>query len=74
MMSESILGSSMLAGHWLWRVVIAIAVVPVSRICRRTGYSGWLGLLMLVPMFNLVLLYFIGCADWPADKTGAHNE
>ena len=74
MMNESMSGSTMWAGHWLWMLVIAIVVVPVWRICRRTGCPGWLGLLMLVPMVNLVLLYFIAFADWPADKAGAHNE
>lgn len=67
-------GNTMWAGHWLWMLVIAIAVViPAWRICRRTGYPGWLGLLTLIPVANLVLLYFIAFADWPADKKGGHN-
>ena len=67
-------GNTMWAGHWLWMLVIAIAVVvPAWRICRRTGYPGWLGLLAVVPFANLVLLYFIAFADWPADKRGGHN-
>jgi hypothetical protein len=66
--------AAMWAGHWLWMLVIAIAVVvPAWRICRRTGYPGWLGLLTLIPVANLVLLYFIAFADWPADKRGGHN-
>ena len=75
MMSENMSGSMMGAGHWLWMILIAfVVVVPVWRICRRTGYPGWLGLLMLIPIVNLVLLYFIAFADWPANKTGAGNE
>ena len=75
MIIESMSGNTVWAGHWLGMVVIAIVVVaPVWRICRRTGYPGWLGLLMLVPMVNLVLLYFIAFADWPANKAGAGNE
>jgi hypothetical protein len=75
MMNESIFGNTMWAGHWLWILVIAIVVViPVWRICQRAGYPGWLGFLMLIPMVNLALLYFIAFADWPADKTGARNE
>nr|WP_218918261.1 hypothetical protein [Desulfobulbus propionicus] len=67
-------GNTMWAGHWLWMLVIAIAVVvPAWRICRRTGFPGWLGLLAVVPFANLVLLYFIAFADWPADKRGGHN-
>lgn len=57
------------AGHWLWMLVMAIVVVvPVWRICQRTGYPGWLGLLILVPLINLGLLYFIAFSDWPADR------
>ena len=75
MMDENMFGSTMWAGQWLWMLMIAIVVViPVWRICQRAGYPGWLGFLMLIPMVNLVLLYFIAFADWPADKTGARNE
>jgi hypothetical protein len=75
MMDENMFGSTMWAGQWLWMLMIAIVVViPVWRICQRAGYPGWLGFLMLIPMVNLALLYFIAFADWPADKTGAQNE
>jgi hypothetical protein len=69
MMNESMFGNTMWAGHWLWMLVVAIAVViPVWRICQRAGYPGWLGILILIPMVNLALLYFIAFAGWPADK------
>jgi hypothetical protein len=75
MMDENMFGNTMWAGQWLWMLMIAIVVViPVWRICQRAGYPGWLGFLMLIPMVNLALLYFIAFADWPADKTGARNE
>lgn len=62
-------GNTLWAGHWLWMLVMAIVVVvPVWRICQRTGYPGWLGLLILVPLINLGLLYFIAFSDWPADR------
>jgi hypothetical protein len=41
---------------------------------RRTGLAdlpalgGWMGLLVLVPMVNLILLYFLAFADWPAER------
>ncbi|WP_166268877.1 hypothetical protein [Marinobacter caseinilyticus] len=74
MMEGNIFGNAMWAGHWLWWLLIAIVVVtPVWRICRRIGYPGWMGLLILVPVANLALLYFLAFADWPADKTGARN-
>lgn len=60
---------NMWAGHWLWMLMIAIVIViPVWRICQRTGYPGWLGILILIPIANLVLLYFIAFSNWTADK------
>ncbi len=74
MMGNHMFNNTMWAGHWLWMLVIAIVVViPVWRICQRVGYPGWLGILMLVPVANLVLLYFIAFSDWPKEKAGNHN-
>lgn len=75
MMGGEMFGNTMWAGHWLWALVIAIiAVIPVWRICQRTGYPGWMGILILIPMVNLLLLYFIAFSDWPADKTRNRND
>jgi hypothetical protein len=48
-----------------------VAVVwPAARICRRAGFSPWLGVLAVVPLANLVLLWFVAFATWPAaDRT-----
>lgn len=74
MMEGHMYGSTMWAGHWLWMLVFAlVAVIPAWRICQRTGYSGWLGLLILVPLLNLGLLYFIAFANWPAEKKQGSN-
>lgn len=75
MIEGHMFGNTMWAGHWLWMLVMAILmVVPAWRICQRIGYSGWMGILILIPMLNLVFLYFIAFADWPADKAGERNE
>ncbi|KKN78576.1 hypothetical protein LCGC14_0348680 [marine sediment metagenome] len=61
--------NNMWAGHWLWMLMFAIVVViPVWRICQRTGYPGWLGVQILIPIANLVLLYFIAFSSWTTDK------
>jgi hypothetical protein len=44
-------------------------VWPMSRICRRAGFSPWLGLLAIVPIANVVLLWFLALAEWPAGQT-----
>ncbi|KMQ76216.1 hypothetical protein Msub_12426 [Marinobacter subterrani] len=67
-------GYALWTGHWLWMLVIAIIlVIPAWRICQRAGFPGWMGLLILIPLVNLVLLYFIAFADWPANRTGGRN-
>lgn len=69
MMGESMSGDTMMGGHWLWMLLVAILVViPAWRICQRTGYPGWLGLLVLIPIANLLFFYFIAFSAWPADK------
>ena len=69
MMEDIMFGNTMWAGHWLWMLVIAIVVViPAWRICQRTGYPGWMGFLILIPIVNLVLLYFIAFSDWPSNR------
>ena len=42
---------------------------PAGRICRRVGYSPWLGVLAILPIANLCLLWFVAFADWPAQRT-----
>jgi energy-converting hydrogenase Eha subunit B len=55
-------------------VIAIVVVIPAWRICQRTGYSGWMGILILIPIVNLVVLYLIAFSDWPADKVRAGNE
>lgn len=75
MMEHEIFAGSMGFGHWLWMLLIAaVVIIPVWRICQRTGYPGWLGVLILIPIANLVLLYFIAFSKWTVDKTRNHND
>ena len=74
-MGDHVFGNTMWAGHWLWMLVVAVVVVtPVWRICQRTGYPGWMGVLILIPVVNLLLLYFLAFADWPANQVGDHKD
>jgi hypothetical protein len=49
-------------------LIILVLIVPAWwAIFRKAGYSGWLGLLMLVPLVNLGLfLWFAFFAKWPS--------
>ena len=46
---------------------LVLVVWPVCRIVGRTGYSPFLGLLVLVPLANIGLLFFLAFAEWPAN-------
>jgi len=51
-------------------VIAAIAVViPLWRICARLGFPPWISLAALVPLANVLLLYFLAFAEWPMEKT-----
>lgn len=52
------------ANPWMLFIAILI-VVPFWQICRKAGYSGWLALLIIVPMVNLAFIYFLAFAPWP---------
>jgi hypothetical protein len=39
---------------------------PASRICKRAGFSPWLGVLIIVPLANIFLLWFVAFTPWPA--------
>ncbi len=45
---------------------LAIVVVPFWRICTKAGYLGWLSLLVLIPIVNMVFVYFLGFSEWPS--------
>ena len=57
------MGSVQLLMILVW---IIIVIVPFWKITTRAGYSGWLSLLMIVPLVNLVYLYFLAFAKWPS--------
>jgi len=45
---------------------MALAVIwPAATICRRLGFSPLLGILAIVPLANLLLLWFVALAQWP---------
>jgi len=51
-----------------WLIFAAIAVVPFWRICNRIGLSPWLSLLILVPIANVIFIYYVAFGEWPSQK------
>ena len=45
---------------------ILLTVLPFWKICTKAGFPGPLALLMLVPIANIILTFYLAFADWPA--------
>jgi len=63
-MFEAMFGTGMWA---LWMVVMTVVVIlPFWFIFSKAGYSKWLSLLMVLPLVNVILLYFLAFSKWPS--------
>ena len=47
-------------------VGILLTVLPFWKICTKAGFPGPLALLMLVPIANIILPFYLAFAVWPA--------
>lgn len=68
---NSILGA--LLGSLLITLIIGLAVtiffaIVYWKIFAKAGYSGALGLLMFVPIANLIVLCVLAFGEWPIHK------
>jgi len=60
------------SGFGLFGFFIAaiVFVVPLWRVCERLGFPPWISLAAVVPLANVVLLYFLAFAEWPSERRG----
>lgn len=49
----------------LYLIFAAIAVIPFWKICERVGHSPWLSLLVLIPLVNIIFIYYLAFGEWP---------
>ncbi len=49
-------------------VTVAIKLLIYCKIFSNAGYSWALGLLMLIPMVNIIMAFFLAFADWPVRR------
>jgi hypothetical protein len=57
------IGPAGLLALLFWVIVL---VVPFWKLWQRTGHSGWWGVLMIVPLANIIALWVLAFKDWPA--------
>jgi len=51
--------------------VLIIAIIQIVAFCKifsKAGFSWVLGLLMLVPIANIIMFFFLAFADWPIQR------
>ncbi len=55
-------------GLIMWLIMVALIILPFWFIFSKAGHSKWLSLLMVVPMVNIVMLYFLAFSTWPSQR------
>ena len=62
-------------GGLIWMALMAvIMVVPFWKLSSRLGYPGILGILVLVPIANLIFFYFLAFSSWPIEKRVGRSQ
>ena len=49
-------------------IIVAVKILIFCKIFSRAGYSWALGLLMLVPIANIIMLFVLAFAEWPIQR------
>ena len=55
-------------------IFLVLAILPIIaywKIIAKTGNAGPLALLLLIPLVNLIVIYWLAFGDWPALRQGA---
>jgi hypothetical protein len=57
--------------HWIvLAAMVAVILVPYWKIVKRTGNPPALSILFLVPLVNLVAIWWLAYTKWPAVDKG----
>lgn len=62
---------------WQLLIIVVMLLVPLilfGPIAKKAGYSYWAGLLMAVPLLNLVLVWVFAFTIWPIENSNKANQ
>ena len=59
---------------WVYIVGSLLATIVYGAIFRKAGYSGWLGLLMPIPVLNVCVLLWFASAHWPLERAAVRKK
>jgi hypothetical protein len=49
-------------------LMVFFFIVPFWKILAKAGFSRWLSVLMIVPLVNVVVLFYVAFARWPVRR------
>jgi hypothetical protein len=50
-------------------LVMCVAIIwAFCNIFGKAGFSKWMGLLMIVPLVNFIMILYLGFAEWPVHR------
>jgi len=57
--------------HWIiLSIILVLNAIPIAKILGRVGLNKWWTIAFLVPFLNLVALWILANARWPAIDRG----
>ncbi len=59
-----------LIGCFAFIFAVVFLLIPYWRIFKKAGFPPALCFLMLVPLVNIFMIYFLAFAEWPSLKRG----
>ncbi len=55
-------------------LLLAFWIYVWIRVVGKTGNNQWLGLLMMVPIANVILLIWLAFSEWPIERRAARQS
>jgi hypothetical protein len=49
-------------------IFVFVFIIPFWKIFAKAGFSGWLSLTQIVPILNIVMLFYVAFAEWPLHR------
>ncbi len=46
-------------------ISVIIGILIYWKIFSKAGFSGWLSLTMLIPLVNIIMMFYLAFAEWP---------
>ena len=56
------------SGLIMFLIMAVLIILPFWFIFSKAGHSKWLSLLMVVPLVNFIMLYFLAFSTWPNQR------